>query len=122
MSRPQWRRPPAPIDRPAPLAHRAHGPEVVAAAQYFAQAQVDAQLLIGIPEWDSYLRMAQARQEADLEIEGAMLEQIEGDHWIAPERLVEIRHHLALARARIAARQDLMTLPRQVLDAAKTTG
>lgn len=78
---------------------------------------VDMSRLTRDPHWDRFLRIAERVQQADIQLETDIKERLASSTYLDPATLASMRHDLTLCRARIDARQSLLDLPREVLNA-----
>lgn len=76
---------------------------------------VDMQQLTGTAQWDRYLRLAATIQAADIAYAEELAARLSSSDYLPLEQLSALRHDLSLARARIAARTELLTLPARVV-------
>lgn len=71
--------------------------------------------------WRRWLEMATARQAEDEAQQAHLTEQLASATYLTPDALAELRLTLALTRARLDARRQLLDLPRDIIAAERAT-
>ncbi len=85
------------------------------ALQRLRQAAVPLERLTGSEHWDTYLRLVEHMQEADLAAVAEVHQRLGVSHWLAPSEVAKLRHALAVLQTRISTRAELTELPRSIL-------
>jgi hypothetical protein len=89
------------------------------AIQRLAQAAVPLERLTGSDHWDTFLRLGEKRQVADRTELAELSRRILGAGWVSPAELAALRHRAVVLTAAIDARQELLDLPRSILQEAR---
>lgn len=115
-----------PVDRAAWEATRAGDARrrdreqtAASAIQRLRQVAVPMERLTGSEEWDSFLRHGEALQAADRSELEVVTAQLTSPGFISPDQLALMRHRVALLRVAIIARQEVLDLPRQILESVQ---
>lgn len=82
-------------------------------------AAVAAEHLTHQPEWDAFLRQAEALQERDRAQVTSLRSQIDAQHWLDAVDLMQLRYQLLFYQARIEGRAQVIEIPRGVMRAAR---
>ena len=93
--------------------------DMEAIARFFQQAELAMEALTADPNWNALLQMVEHRQLKDRDLVAAGSARLASDEFLQLEPLAKLRHEMALAQARIAAREEIIAIPKELLAAAK---
>jgi len=88
---------------------------VAATLARLRQVAVPLERLTGSEHWDTFLRMGESLQVADMAARAEAQERLASPGWLAPAEVAGLRHSVAVLTASIRARHELMTLPISIL-------
>jgi len=86
-----------------------------AALQRLRQAAVPLERLTGHEAWDTFLRLGEQKQETDRSELAAVRERLAGLGFLSEAELARLRWQAAILQAAIVARQEILDLPRAIL-------
>lgn len=114
--RARWER----LEREAAAHARLSAPQLDVLALLRSVA-VDMAGLEQLDSWRRWLEVATARQAEDEHTQSTLTEQLASSAYLTPDALAELRLTLALTRARLDARRELLELPRAIVAAERAT-
>lgn len=82
------------------------------------QAAVPMERLTHSEHWDTFLRYGEAIQEQDREALRQLGERLTAAEYLSDLSLATLRHAAALLRAKLDARQELLDLPKSIVQSA----
>ena len=98
------------------LARQKRKEEALAAGfERLRQAAVPLERLTGSEHWDTFLRLGEAMQERDRAALLEAAERLSSTEYLPPEHLARWRHRALTLQAAIQAREELLALPRSIL-------
>lgn len=86
-----------------------------AAVLRLRQAAIPLERLTGSDHWDQFLRLGEQRQEDDRKELKGWTACLTGPDYIAPEEAARIRWLVGMLQVRIQTRQELLDLPKVIL-------
>jgi hypothetical protein len=79
------------------------------------QAAVPLERLTGSEHWDTYLRLVQRLQDADVALLRDLVARLAAPTFLSTTELAYTRHDAAILQAQIATRNQLTELPRSIV-------
>lgn len=83
---------------------------------------MQAERLTQTPEWDTFLRMNEARLSEDRAELRAIEAQLLDPEYMDAEHVIDLRHRMARVRGRIDGRVHAMGIPREIIASARAQG
>ncbi len=85
------------------------------------RAQLDAERLTELPEWNVYLQQVEALNEADRAALAGAQSSSELGIYLSPEKCAQLEFERALLRAKIQARNECIEIPKAIIQRATAT-
>lgn len=93
--------------------------DLAQALRLLRSAEVASDRLTHMPEWDAYLRQAEAIQERDRQELAETAQLLASPDYRTAEESGRLRHLAAALQNRIAARDEILRLPQEILRHAR---
>lgn len=94
--------------------------QIAAGLARLRQAAVPMERLTGSDHWDTFLRLGEEKQEAArLELR-QVTDRLAGLQRLTDDEMAILRHHAVVIQAQIQARQELLDLPKVIVQSAQS--